>query len=89
MDKEQRLAESHTGETARITSLHDAFEQSLSASLDAKMLLPEEQQPPPPTPLTPTRSDGARGEGGGGEGVLTLVEVDLEFSERCTGGGVC
>ena len=32
---------------------------------------------------------GSWAQGGGGEGVLTLVEVDLEFSERCTGGGVC
>ena len=37
VDKEQRLADSLTGAAARITALHDAFEQSLNNSLKAQV----------------------------------------------------
>jgi len=56
VEQEEKLAHSHTGEVARVTALHCVFEKSLSASLDAQMLLQREHHSIPRTP-----SDEAKG----------------------------
>ena len=62
VEQEEKLAHSHTGEVARVTALHCLFETSLSASLDAQMLLQQEHHSIPRTPSDESRG---RHEGGG------------------------